>query len=61
MEKLLKKDLKTEDKKEQSYLTSHNKYVSRFAAFKIAKENNQICDIMYENIDEGDLISDDLY
>lgn len=48
-------------REDQGFLTSHNRYVSRAEAFKIAKLNNQIIHKMFDNDDEGILTSEDLY
>lgn len=45
----------------QGFLTSHNRYVDRAEAFKIAKENGQIIHNMFDGQDEGELTSEDLY
>ncbi len=65
---LLKRDshheIPTEDlpsREQQGFLTSHNRFVSRSEAFKIAKENNQIIHKLHDDSDEGILISEDLY
>lgn len=45
----------------QGFLTSHNRYVDRAEAFKIAKENKQFIHNMFDNDSEGILTSEDLY
>lgn len=49
------------DREDQGFLTSHNRYVSRTAAFKIAKANNQIWHNLFDGVEEGSLNSEDLY
>lgn len=49
------------DREDQGFLTSHNRYVSRTEAFKIAKANNQIWHNLFDGVEEGSLASEDLY
>jgi len=46
---------------DQGFLTSHNRYVDRREAFKIAKENNQIYHNMHDDTEDNFLVSEDLY
>lgn len=48
-------------REDQGFLTSKNRYVDRAEGFKIAKENKQIIHSMFDNDDEGQLTSEDLY
>jgi len=62
--KLLVEDLNEEDipdRKDQGFLTSKNRYVSRNEAFKIAQENKQIWHSLHEGVEENQLVSEDLY
>jgi hypothetical protein len=52
---------KLPQRKDQGFLTSFNRFVSRKEAFKIAKENNQIIHHMFDDDNEGSLTSEDLY
>ncbi len=57
-------EIPTEDlpsREQQGFLTSHNRFVSRSEAFKIAKENKQIIHKLHDDSNEGILISEDLY
>ena len=57
-------EVKAEDipkRDNQGFLTSHNRYVNREEAFRIAKENNQIWHDVFKNDKEGSLVSEDLY
>ena len=45
----------------QGFLTSHNRFVDRKEAFKIAKDNNQIYHKFHGNMEEGELTNEDLY
>ena len=49
------------DRKNQGFMTSHDRYVDRQTAFKIAKKQNQIWHKLFDGIDEGALNSEDLY
>lgn len=45
----------------QGFVTSRDRYVDRFEAFKIAKLNNQIYHHCFDDDEEGILTSEDLY
>lgn len=49
------------DRDDQGFITSHDRYVGRAEAFKIAKSMNQIHHKMFDDVDEGSLNSEDLY
>ncbi len=51
----------TPERKDQGFLTSHNRFVDRREAFKIAKANNQIWHKMHDDADDIELTSEDLY
>ncbi len=51
----------TPERKDQGFLTSHNRFVDRKEAFKIAKANNQIWHKMHDDVDGIELTSEDLY
>jgi hypothetical protein len=55
------KQIERIDRDNQGFITSTGRYVSRQEAFKIAKENNQIYHRAHDGVDEGMLISEDLY
>lgn len=49
------------DRNDQGFITSHDRYVGRAEAFKIAKANNQIHHKLFDDVEEGELASEDLY
>jgi hypothetical protein len=49
------------DRENQGFLTSFNRFVDRKEAFKIAKTNQQIIHKMFDNDEEGELTSEDLF
>ncbi len=51
----------TPERKDQGFLTSHNRFVDRKEAFVIAKANNQIWHKLHDGVEEGQLTSEDLY
>ena len=50
-----------DDRKNQGFVTSKNRFVNRSEAFIIAKDNNQIYHTMFDDVIEGELTSEDLY
>jgi len=49
------------DRENQGFLTSFNRFVDRKEAFKIAKTNHQFIHKMFDDDNEGELTSEDLY
>lgn len=52
-------DLQTKENK--GFLTSFNRFVDRKEAYRIAIESHQITHTLFDGIEEGKLISEDLY
>lgn len=48
-------------KEDQGFLTSFNRFVDRKEAYRIAIESHQITLTLFDGIEEGRLISEDLY
>jgi|ERR1700741_2263686 len=59
--KHLEKDPSQDDRHNQGFITSTGRYVDRKEAFRLAKTNNQIIHRMFDDIEEGELTSEDLF